>query len=331
MGNGKIEISYKTIIFTVVFLLAIQFVWTVRDLLFALLIGFIFMSALRPHVNRLKKHGLPHGLAVVIVYLSFLLFFVALLLIIIPPIVNETFSFLRTLPTIIDQVSSQLSPWVPTSTLTSYIPNVTDQVVKVITGFFSNAFFIISTLFFGFYFLLDADVIERLTNRYIAELHAKRIIRVFKQAEERMSSWFWGEITLMSIVGALSFIGFSLVGIKYALPLAVLAGILEVVPTIGPLLATVPAFFVGISHSYLQGISALAISFVVQQLENNLIVPVVMKRAVGLSPVVTFIALIIGGKIGGVMGVLLAIPVFLFLETIVLELRKEKGLADKLR
>jgi len=329
--NTKIEISYKTIIFAVLFVVSLQFVWILKDLFFSFLIGFILMSALRPRVESLKRHRVPHALAVVSVYLTFLLFFIALFVIVIPPIVNETFIFLKNLPSIVEAVSDRLSPWVPASTLTNYIPNVTDQVFKVLTGVLSNALFIVSTLFFGFYFLLDSDALERMVTRYLSEHHAKRVVRVLKYAEERMSSWFWGELTLMTIVGLLSFIGFSIAGIRYALPLAVLAGILEVVPTMGPLIATIPAFLVGISTSNIQGASAIAVSLVVQQLENNLIVPVVMKRAVGISPVVTLVCLIVGGKIGGVLGVLLAIPLFLFMESILLEFRKEKVVAEKPR
>jgi predicted PurR-regulated permease PerM len=99
-----------------------------------------------------------------------------------------------------------------------------------------------------------------------------------------MSSWFWGELTLMFVVGIMNYVGFTIIGLKYALPLAVLAGILEVVPNIGPTLAAVPAFLVGASHSYFLGASSLAVSFIVQQLENNLIVPFIMKKAVGTPP-----------------------------------------------
>ncbi len=327
----KVEISQKTIVFTVFFLLGLAFLWIMKDLLFSLLIAFILMSALRPQVEALKKRGLPHVLSVLIIYVTFLLFFIALFAIIIPPLINETFVFLRNLPAIVDSLNLPTNPWLQLNSLTEHIPNATNQALRVLTGFLSNALFVVSTLFFGFYFLLEGRSIEKLIAQYLPQHYAERASRILARAENRMSAWFWGELALMTIVGTLSFICFSLVGIRYALPLAVLAGILEVVPTIGPLIATVPAFLVGVSHSYLQGFSALAISFVIQQLENNLIVPVVMKRAIGISPILTLIALLVGGRLGGVLGVLLAIPVFLFMEAIALELRKDKGLADKLR
>jgi predicted PurR-regulated permease PerM len=128
----------------------------------------------------------------------------------------------------------------------------------------------------------------------------------------------------MVIVGSLNYIGLTLIGIKYALPLAVLAGLLEVVPNLGPTIAAIPAVLVGFSQSPFLGVSALAVAVLVQQLENNLIVPLVMKKAVGLNPIITLMAFIIGGKLAGVLGVLLSVPVVVVLKTFFLEFLNKK-------
>ncbi len=117
-------------------------------------------------------------------------------------------------------------------------------------------------------------------------------------------------------------IGLFFLQVRYALPLAVLAGLLEVVPIIGPTLSVVPAFFVTASISWVSGLSIIVLYFIIQQLENNLIVPLVMKRAVGLHPILILIALSIGGTLGGFLGVFLSVPVALFLETILIEISK---------
>ena len=111
-----------------------------------------------------------------------------------------------------------------------------------------------------------------------------------------------------------------MIGIRYSLALAVLAGLLEAVPNLGPTISSIPAILLGFAVSPVMGVTALALYFIIQQLENNLIVPVVMKKAVGLNPIITLIALLIGGKIGGVLGVLLAIPITVFLETVLIEI-----------
>lgn len=327
----KIDISAKTIIFAVFFLLFLNFLWLIKDLLFSLLIAFILMSALRPQVRILENRRIPHSIAVFIVYFLFILFFILLFSIIVPPIVVETGNLIKSLPFIIENLNVRLSPWIQLESVSQYLPDVTNQLFKVATGFLSNAFFILSTLFFGFYFLLEGDSVKTMVTRYLDEPTGKRISNVLAAAESRMSSWFWGQLTLMFIVGVMSFIGLSLMGVRYVLPLAVLAGLLEVVPNIGPIVSAVPAVLLGMSSSYIMGFSIAALYLIVQQLENNLIVPIIMKRAVGLNPIITLMVLIIGGRFGGILGVLLAIPAFLFVETIILELVKGRKLAEKLR
>ena len=160
--------------------------------------------------------------------------------------------------------------------------------------------------------------------QFFSDEKTNRVVSIFEKVEKRMNAWFWGEAVLMVLVGLLTFLGLNLIGMKYALPLAVLAGLLEVVPNLGPVISAVPAALVGFSQSYMMGIAALALAFIVQQLENNLIVPFVMKKAVGLNPIITLIALVVGGKLAGVLGVLLAIPISLFVETVLVEILATK-------
>ena len=134
-----------------------------------------------------------------------------------------------------------------------------------------------------------------------------------------MSAWFWGELVLMTVVGVMTFIGLNLIGLKYILPLSIVAGFLEAIPTIGPVISVIPAIFVALGQNYFLLVPTIALYFIIQQLENNLIVPFVMKKAVGLNPIIALIALFVGGKIGGVLGTFLDIPTTLFIETILIE------------
>ncbi len=314
-----IAISVRSIALFTLIPLTIYFLWLIRDLIFSLLIGFILMSALRPAVLFFTSRRVPRTLSVIFIYLLFILFFITLISLIVPPIIIETSNLLRSLPFIIDDLAPQLSRYVDFSDLTRYVPNVTNNLLGFIGSVFSNTLFVVTTLFFGLYFLLEENLLERLLKRYFHESTVKRVTSVLEIAEKRMSSWFWGELTLMTVVGVLTFIGLNIIGMRYALPLAVLAGLLEVVPNIGPVISSIPAIILGFSISPFAGFAALALYIIVQQLENNLIVPIIMRQAVGLNPILTLIALILGGRIGGVLGVLLAIPLLLFIETIVAE------------
>lgn len=321
----KIEISHRTIIFTVVFFILLNFLWMIRDLLFSLLIAFIVMSALKPAVAFLTKKNVPRSLASALVYLLFIGIFIYSLTFVIPPLIKESVQLLLTVPTIVESLWPNLTSTLNLSSMTSYLPDITSQVFNFAKNFFSNTIFGISTLFFGFYFLLEEDFIRNFLIRFFEEKKTQKVVSIFNRIEKRMSNWFWGEMTLMLVVGLLSFIGFSLVGIKYALPLAVLAGLLEIVPNLGPTVAAVPAILIGLSQSYFMGLVALAVSFLVQQLENNVIVPMIMKKATGLNPIFILIALIIGGRIGGVLGVILSLPATLILETLLIEVIKQQS------
>ncbi|MDO9028737.1 MAG: AI-2E family transporter [Candidatus Roizmanbacteria bacterium] len=319
----KIEISSKTIIFTVGFILLLGVIWLIKDLIFSLFIAFIIAGALRQPVDFLEKKKIPRVLASFVIYLLFLFAIVNLFALVIPPLLKEISFLFKNLPEIIKTALPQISSYVDLSTLTQNLPNLANDVINLIKGIFSNAIFVTSTLFFGFYLLLEKDFIENVLVNFFDEAEAKKIAHIVNRGQKRAGSWFWGEVVLMTAVGALTYIGLTIIGMKYALALAVLAGLLEVVPTLGPIISAIPAALIGFSSSYVLGLSNIALYFIVQQLENNLLVPLVMKKIVGVHPIITLMALIIGGKLAGVLGVLLAVPTTIFIETILIEWQKK--------
>ncbi|MEK7634077.1 MAG: AI-2E family transporter [Patescibacteria group bacterium] len=318
----KVEISSKTIVFTVSFILLLGVIWLIKDLIFSLFIAFIIAGALRQPVNYLEKKKIPRSLASIVIYFIFIFVIFYLFALIIPPLVGEIIVLFKNLPNIISKVFPNASSIFNFNFLSNNIPSLANETISLIRSAFSNVIFITSTLFFGFYFLLEKNLAQRLLGNFFDDIELDRINLISERAQQRMAGWFWGEIILMIAVGLLTYIGLSFMGIKYALALAVLSGLLEIVPNLGPITATVPAFFIGLSQSYFLGLSMIGLYLIVQQLENNLIVPIVMKKAVGIHPIITLIALVIGGKLAGIMGVLLAIPTTIFIETILIESQK---------
>lgn len=322
MTTQRIEISSKTIVFTVFFLLGLGFLWQIKDLIFSLLIAFIISGALKPAVDFLEEKKLPRVLATIIIYFLFVFLFFYLFTLIIPPLVSELLSLFKNLPGIIKSTLPSLGSTFNFDFFTRNLPSITNQTFEFIKGLFGNAIFISSTLFFGFYLLSERNLSQKLLGNFFEENEVSRITLVANRAQKRMSSWFWGEIILMLVVGSLTYMGLAAFKIKYALALAVLAGLLEVIPNIGPILSAVPAVLIGLSTSPILGLSMVALYFIVQQLENNLVVPLIMKKVTGLHPIVILISLIIGGKIAGIIGVVLAVPVTLLLETVIIEWHK---------
>ncbi|KKQ24488.1 MAG: hypothetical protein US40_C0003G0027 [Candidatus Roizmanbacteria bacterium GW2011_GWC2_37_13] len=317
----KIEISSKTIVFTVFFLLSLVLLWQIKDLIFSLFIAFIIAGALKPPVDYLEKKRLPRLLVSVLIYFLFLFIIFNLFSLVIPPLVQEMSYFFKNFPTIVRNIP-QVSSYIDLNLITQNVPNLANDLVGFVKGVFSNAIFITSTLFFGFYLLIDKNFIEEILKNFFEDAEAKKISHMVSQGQKRAGTWFWGEVILMTAVGFLTYIGLTIIGMKYAVALAVLAGLLEIVPTLGPIISAIPAALIGFSHSYILGLSNIALYFVAQQLENNLIVPIVMKKIVGVHPVITLMALIIGGKLAGVLGVLLAVPTTIFIETLLIESQK---------
>lgn len=322
MKPQKIEISTKTIIFTVLLLLSLGLLWQIRQLIFSLFIAFIISGALKSGVDFLERIKFPRIVASLVIYLLFILTIYGMFSLIIPPLLSEMIILFKNLPGIIKSIIPQSDVVINFDFLTQNIPSIANQTFSLVKGIFSNAFFVTSTLFFGFYFLLEKNLEAKLLSNFFDETQISKIEIISNRAQKRMSSWFWGQIILMIIVGALTYIGLNIIGMKYALALAVLAGLLEVIPNLGPITSSIPAILIGLSISPALGLYSAILYLVVQQLENNLIVPVIMKKVTGLHPIITLIAMVIGGKLAGIMGVLLAVPTTIFIETILIESRK---------
>lgn len=318
----KIEISSKTIVFTVFFLLLLNIIWISREVIYALFLAFIFMSALKRAVSFLVRFKVPRLLAVFMVFITTLLSLIFLLAYILPPLVVESVSFIKTLPAIMTSALPFLSDYFKVETLTNYFTDIPQNFIRVVSSVFSNIIFVVSTLFFTLYFLIEEKFLKNFLDKFLNEKESAQIINIVDKVERRMGAWVWGEVILMTVIGAATYIGLYFLNVKYILPLAVLAGFLEVVPMIGPIISAVPAFFVAMSSSFVLGLSVALLYIIIQQLENNLIVPLVMRKAVGINPIITLIALTVGGKIGGFFGVLLSVPVVLFIETVLIELSK---------
>jgi predicted PurR-regulated permease PerM len=175
-----------------------------------------------------------------------------------------------------------------------------------------------TVLVFTFYLLLEHETIEKNIRNMFSKDPADRIIYTVRSIEYSLGSWLRGELILMFFIGLLSYIGLSFLKVDYALPLAIIAGLMEIVPIIGPIISGIPAVIVALTVSPILALTTVALYFIVHQLENNLIVPFVMKKAVNLPPLITIIALMIGSRLAGIVGAVLSIPILLMVRCIIL-------------
>jgi len=159
------------------------------------------------------------------------------------------------------------------------------------------------------YLLLDQRFFRNLSNVIIPEDKRDEVAIITEKVATKVGAWLKGQLFLSLIIGSLSFVGLWIIGVPYALTLAVISGLLEIIPVLGPIIAGIVAALVALTVSPLAALFVIAFYFILQQLENNIIVPKIMQKAVGLPPAVIIIAILIGGSVLGILGALLAVPV----------------------
>lgn len=315
----KIEISHKTIIFTIFFLLGLWFLYQIKQIILALFVSVIIMAALNPAVDRLERWRLPRWLAILFLYIVMFSGLGLVLVVIIPPLVEQTTNFInRSLLYLKDVNAFGLDPNIITSQI-SQLGLLSTNILRVTVDFFSNLIGILFLLVITFYLLLE----RKNLNRYLLLLFGaggeKKGTEFVDKIEHRLGGWVRGEAVLMTIIGLMTYMGLKILGIEFALPLAIIAGLLELVPNIGPTISAVPAILAGLTVSPVMGLAIAALYFLIQQLENSVIAPKVMQRAVGVNPLIVILSLAIGFKLAGIVGAILAVPVFLVLQIAVVE------------
>lgn len=309
------DINIKKILIIAGLIFSVWFVYEIRSVLTLLFVAFILLSALRPLVLRMVNNKIPKPLAIIIVFLGLVIVLVLGLVALLPPFIRETVALIRSLP---DYLAPLLESFnMTTADLAPQLTTVSSGLIKATVTIFSDVISFVALIVLTLYMLLERDHIKKDLEQYVSKERAEKIVEIVEKIEARLGSWVNGQMVLCVTIGLFSYIGLRLLGIQYALPLAILAGIFEILPTIGSIVASIPAILLGFTISPVMATAVAALYLLIHQSENHLIVPLVMKKAVGLPPLVTIIALMIGGKIAGIPGALLAIPFLVTIQTIV--------------
>lgn len=317
----KIDISHKTVIFIAIFILALFATYLIKDLLIILFVSLILMSALTPLVNFLHKFKIPKALSIGVTYIIIIAAVSGFVLTITQPLIEESSNLITTFPLMANQLFDALN--IDKSFLQSEITSISKNLFSLTLSVFDNFLTIIFLLVVTFYLLLERDDVEkRISLLFVGREEKMRKLMI--KIEEKLGAWLRGQLFLSLIIGLVSYIGLLILNIPYALPLALLAGVMEIVPVIGPIISAIPAVLIALTITPVLGLVVAGMYFVIQQLENHLIVPQVMKRAVGLNPLVVILAIAIGSRILGFAGALLAVPLAVVIQIIATEILSEK-------
>lgn len=309
------EISYASLLRLALVFLGILFLWQIRDILILLFIVLVIVAALSPIIDAWSKH-MNRILAITLLYISLILVITALGLIVFPPLIVQLQELSRTLPIYIDRILPSISnvrelinmSQQGLTDIAQQLSTLTSSIFTATLGFFSGLIALVTIIVLSFYLLLEEHGTKKFVLDYLPLENREQVVLIAQKIGRKMGGWLRGQLLLGLIIGIIDGIGLSLLGVDYALTLGVWAGATEIIPYVGPILGAIPGVILAFSKSPLLGVLALAFYVIVQQIEGNVLVPKVMQKTVGLSPVIIIIALLIGAKLDGLLGIVLSIP-----------------------
>lgn len=319
----------------VALVLALSILWQIRQLLLLLLVAVILATAMNRLVRRLLLSGMKRSLAAVLSLVSILVVLLLIAALIIPPFANQ----FQQLVLLVPQGLEQLETWVTQlferlpGGIEQFVPRVNDlsnQIQPIANRFLSNVFRLFSgmitltggTLFiivFTMMLLINPQPYRQGFLRLIPAFYRRRSDEILTLCETDLVNWIIGTLINMVVITITSGIVLALLGVKLVFANALLAGLLEAIPNVGPVLSTIAPAAIALLDSPIKALAVVIVYILIQQLEQFVLVPMVMGRQVSLLPAVTLLAQIVFANFFGFLGLLLAIPLVVIVRIVLRE------------
>lgn len=316
----------------VVFALALA-LFKIRDIVLVVLTAIVIASAVEPAAVWAKRYKIPRIPTILAVYVFLALIFAGLFYFLLLPLLGEFTNFVASFPQYSEAIladpgftGSFGNIWGAISN--SFSPDDIISHINTLVGTFSKGAFSSASIVFGgalsfilivvlsFYLAVQDDGVGKFLKTITPWKHESYILSLWNRSKHKIGLWMQGQLLLAVIIMVLVYLGLLLIGIEHALLLAVLAGVLEIIPIFGPIMAAIPAVLIGFTQGGTStGLIVAGLFLIIQQFENQLIYPLVVKKVVGVPPMVSILALLIGGKLAGFLGILISVP----LATVVIE------------
>lgn len=339
-----IDLSILSIIKFFLVILILFFLYMIKEVLAILFVSLIFASAVDPWVDKMQNYKLPRWLGILLIYIVFFSVIFLAVFALIPPFVEQSGQLAKNFPGyftkivdtyeglktfslehgVLDNLNQGISAL--KDNLSSAVGSVFSSVFAIFGGIIS--FFVI--LVMTFYMTVEESAMKRSLSFVLPDKYQPFTLQLINKVQKKIGDWLKGQLVLSLIIGLMSYVGLLILGVNYALILALVAAIGEFIPYIGPFISAVPAILLAFTQSPVKALLVLILYVIIQQLENNLLVPKVMQKAVGLNPIISIIALMVGAKVGGLLGMILAIPVATAITVILKEFWNTKEKVEKI-
>jgi predicted PurR-regulated permease PerM len=331
----EISVSTETLIKILLLILVPFFLWQIRDILFILLLSVTLASGMEPLVDTLRAKKIPRPVSVISVYLLAIAVIVFAAFIVFPPFIREFNEFSSNSNQILSDFSQRFGKGENEGFLRNSMAEVvargveafgqqlthfSDNLFEKTVGFFNGFVQLLTVLVIAFYLLAERNGMKHLVMFFVPSQHQNRVDRIVNKIQSKVGSWMFGQFLLCVIIFAMTWLMLTLLGVKYALVLALLAGFMELIPYVGPIISAIPGMFFAYLQDPALALIVALMYYVIQASENYFLVPKIMHKTVGLSPIVVLVSLLVGLKLAGILGVLMAVPVVAGINVVIQEL-----------
>lgn len=330
----EIAISTGSWIRAILVIIAFLALFMIRDLLLIFLTSIVIASAIEPVASWAKRKNIPRIPIILVLYVSVSIIFAGMFYFLFLPLLGELSSFIRLFPEYSNAFANDpmfQNAFGSTSLFSGAtnaisIPDIVNYLNNFVSSFSQNAFSSVSFIFGGFfsfviiiilsfYLAVQEDGVGKFLKVVAPWKQEKYIMNLWRRSQIKIGLWMQGQLILAGIIMVLVYLGLLLIGVDHALLLATTAGLLEIIPLFGPIIAAIPAVLIAFSGGMTQALIVAGLFLIIHQFENQLIYPLVVKKVVGVPPMVSIIALLVGGTLGGFLGMVISVP----MATIIME------------
>lgn len=326
---------YRYLFYILLLLAGAAFIYLVRGLFVSFVLAAVLVYLLYPVVCAMEERGTPRVAAILLAYTGVLIIVTAVLMYGVPRLINQLHALVYMLPSYTAQVENlandiqssyyqtelpegmrQAIDW-QLSEIETKLQNILVQTVEAIINLVGYTINFLLAPVLAFYILKDLEHFKAKAEKWLPERHFSDLWLLARQINAVLISFIRGHLTLVIIVGFLTGMAMTFLGIEYAVMLGIIAGVAELIPYFGPIIGSVPAVAIGLMQSKLLAVKVVLALFIVQQIEGNIIAPKVLGQSVGLHPLFIMLVLLAGAELYGVVGILLAVPIAAILRILI--------------
>lgn len=320
-SRGNTDLAFKLVFFTTLFAISLYVIYHLKVLIICLIFAVTIASAMAPIAEAAEKKGMPRTATVLTIYSLIGLLYLCLAIFLIPTVWEQAQKLNEHLPQYFARVMQWLDKLLSftgqsigqfgldINDIRTLAMKLVENTLDMTAGFFGLIVNTILVLFLAGYFVMEANHIWQSLLKWLPPLHRARLEPLIVPLGTRMGGYVRGQLLVAVAVSCFLSIGFSLLGLKYALVLGVLAGLLNLVPYVGSMIATIAAIVVAFNQEPVLALAVIAVYAAEQWVESTFMVPILLGKHVSLHPLIVLVSIIAGASMLGIAGALIAIPV----------------------